>query len=286
MDTEPNPTAVLLEALSKTDKATAPPSPKTQRLLSLKPSEPRVPPIVRKAIDYLDQTAVKTEGLFRISGSKARIHEIRRRFDQGQDVDLSDANPHDVAAVLKDFFRSLPEPLMTRDLFAPILGTRRLSSSAQRRDALRLFCLLLPQANRDTLQELLQFLSRVALHSDGIILIDGTEETGNRMTEQNLGLIMGPNVLHKERKTVVKGDFQVVKQDQDELVAVCKVMEDLIRMHTSIFLVSYFPKKECNSTAPPVITVEPLIRTPLYGETLMDGMQYVVLNTLLACTCT
>ena len=50
-----------------------------------------------------------------------------------------------------------------------------LSSSAQRRDALRLFCLLLPHANRDTLQALLQFLSRVALHSDGIILIDGTQ---------------------------------------------------------------------------------------------------------------
>lgn len=50
-----------------------------------------------------------------------------------------------------------------------------LSSSAQRRDALRLFCLLLPPANRDTLQALVQFLSRVALHSDGIILIDGTE---------------------------------------------------------------------------------------------------------------
>lgn len=76
METEPNPTAILLEALSKTDKATAPPSPKTQRQLALRPSEPRVPPIVRKAIEYLDQTAVKTEGLFRISGSKARIHEV------------------------------------------------------------------------------------------------------------------------------------------------------------------------------------------------------------------
>ena len=76
MDSEPNPTAVLLEALSKTDKATAPPSPKAQRQLALRPSEPRVPPIVRKAIDYLDQHAVKTEGLFRISGSKARIHEV------------------------------------------------------------------------------------------------------------------------------------------------------------------------------------------------------------------
>ena len=76
LESEPNPTAVLLEALSKTDKATAPPSPKTQRQLALRPSEPRVPPIVRKAIEYLDQTAVKTEGLFRISGSKARIHDV------------------------------------------------------------------------------------------------------------------------------------------------------------------------------------------------------------------
>ena len=39
----------------------------------------------------------------------------------------------------------------------------------QRRDALRLLCLLLPRINRDTLQELLQFLSRVALHSNDII---------------------------------------------------------------------------------------------------------------------
>ena len=46
-------------------------------------------------------------------------------------------------------------------------------------------------------------------------------------------------LLTLQRKTGVKGDYQVVKQDQDELVAVCKVMEDLIRMHTSIFLVSY-----------------------------------------------
>ena len=78
LESEPNPTAVLLEALSKTDKATAPPSPRTQRQLALRPTEPKVPPIVRRTIDYLDQTAVKTEGLFRISGSKARIHEVCR----------------------------------------------------------------------------------------------------------------------------------------------------------------------------------------------------------------
>ena len=50
-----------------------------------------------------------------------------------------------------------------------------LATPALRRDALRYLCLLLPQANRDTLQELLRFLTRVALRSNGIILIDGTE---------------------------------------------------------------------------------------------------------------
>ena len=56
----------------------APPSPKTQRQIALRPSEPRVPPIVRKAIELLDEKAVKTEGLFRISGSKARILEVSK----------------------------------------------------------------------------------------------------------------------------------------------------------------------------------------------------------------
>ena len=37
-----------------------------------------MPPIVRKAIELLDEKAVKTEGLFRISGSKARILEVSK----------------------------------------------------------------------------------------------------------------------------------------------------------------------------------------------------------------
>ena len=55
------------------------------------------------------------------------------------------------------------------------LDLSEFQNPGQRRDTLRLLCLLLPTPNRDTLQELLQFLSRVALHSNDIILIDGTE---------------------------------------------------------------------------------------------------------------
>lgn len=50
-----------------------------------------------------------------------------------------------------------------------------LQNPGHRRDALRLLCILLPQPNRDTLKELLQFLSRVSLFSYEMILIDGTQ---------------------------------------------------------------------------------------------------------------
>jgi len=76
-----------------------------------------------------------------------------------------------------------------------------LDSRSDRRDCLRLICMLLPQPNRDTLKQLLYFLDQVAMYSSEIILIDGTESTGNRMSEENLALIFGPNILHKVRKT-------------------------------------------------------------------------------------
>lgn len=49
--------------------------------------------------------------------------QIRDKFDAGEDVELDDMNPHDVACLLKEFFRSLPEPLMTVELFGPFLAT-------------------------------------------------------------------------------------------------------------------------------------------------------------------
>ena len=74
LDSEPNPTSLLLEALDA-----MPPSPKAQRRTSLCPADPQVPDIVRKAIHYLDTKGVKTEGIFRIPGAKTRIDEVSLR---------------------------------------------------------------------------------------------------------------------------------------------------------------------------------------------------------------
>lgn len=52
--------------------------------------------------------------------------QINGEFDTGSYPDLSKASPNDVSGVLKFFLRSLPEPLLTENLFQPfmdVLGT-------------------------------------------------------------------------------------------------------------------------------------------------------------------
>ena len=89
--------------------------------------------------------------------------------------------------------------LLCTFMIYPICTRTEVEPRSKRRDTLRLLCLLLPKPNRDTLKCLLHFLNQVALHSNDIIMMDGTEEQGNKMSEENLGMIMGPNILHKVR---------------------------------------------------------------------------------------
>lgn len=53
------------------------------------------------------------------------LFQLRDEFDSGKDVVLDETqNPHEVGALLKEYFRDLPEPLLTRDLYSPFVATR------------------------------------------------------------------------------------------------------------------------------------------------------------------
>ena len=51
---------------------------------------------------------------------------MRDQFDSGEKTEFKedDDNPHDVAALFKEYFRDLPEPLLTRDLYSSFLETQ------------------------------------------------------------------------------------------------------------------------------------------------------------------
>ncbi|XP_028836851.1 rho GTPase-activating protein 11A-like [Denticeps clupeoides] len=131
----------------------------------------------------------QTEGLFRKSGSVARIKALRAKLDQGEDC-LSSALPLDVAGLLKQFFRELPEPILPVDLHGALLKAQELATLVERTRATMLLSCVLPEQNLSSLQYFFSFLQSVAKRS-----------AENRMDSNNLSVIFAPNLLHSAEGT-------------------------------------------------------------------------------------
>ncbi len=79
---------------------------------------------------------MESEGIFRISGVKSQVDKLRTQFEEGTPtihmhlrlsgkvVDFNKVeDPNVVSGLLKMYFRELPEPLLTFDLFDQFLAT-------------------------------------------------------------------------------------------------------------------------------------------------------------------
>lgn len=56
------------------------------------------------------------EGIYRISGLKSKLRNLKNQYNLGQKVYLYEHEPHIVASLLKQFLRDLPEPILTANL--------------------------------------------------------------------------------------------------------------------------------------------------------------------------
>ena len=78
-----------------------------------------LPAPVLHALHMLRQTALDQVGLFRKSGVRSRISRLKEECElcrPDQTVDLSQQQPYDVADMVKQYFRELPEALLTNKL--------------------------------------------------------------------------------------------------------------------------------------------------------------------------
>ncbi|XP_017539036.2 uncharacterized protein zgc:153345 isoform X2 [Pygocentrus nattereri] len=150
-----------------------------------------VPLFLVEVCEYLSRN-LHTEGLFRKTGSLSRIRALRAGLERGERVfcpphDAS-LQPCDVASVLKQFLRELPQPLIPADLQGPLCQAQTLDAERDpqgaRDRATLLLTALLPPAHARTLQYLCTFLGQVAHRCDE-----------NRMEAGNLALVMAPNLL-------------------------------------------------------------------------------------------
>ncbi|XP_066577059.1 protein FAM13A [Amia ocellicauda] len=136
-------------------------------------------------VEYLEKHGLQEEGLFRVSGSMARVRLIKTKLDCGAPVDLDmEGGVSVVASVFKLFLRELPVALIPDHL--GLVNTFKASTDeAELSSCLQAELDSLPAEHLRLLSSLVQFLARVASYCKS-----------NKMTEQNLGIVFGPCIFH------------------------------------------------------------------------------------------
>lgn len=146
-----------------------------------------IPPFYTELIMYLTEKGLKEEGILRVPGNAGRIklmrEEVEEKFNDGLFI-WEDRRPHDCAALLKQFLRELPFPLLTHEYQPTFASVESIPDRKQQLQALNLLILLLPPIHRDCLKILVHFLSRVVAH-----------EKHNKMGLNSVAMIMAPNMF-------------------------------------------------------------------------------------------
>ncbi|XP_055969831.1 rho GTPase-activating protein 7 isoform X1 [Sorex fumeus] len=145
-----------------------------------------LPQSIQQAMRYLRNHCLDQLGLFRKSGVKSRIQALRQMNESAVGcVSYEGQSAYDVADMLKQYFRDLPEPLMTNKLSETFLQIYQYVPKDQRLQAIKAAIMLLPDENREVLQTLLYFLSDVTA---------AVKE--NQMTPTNLAVCLAPSLFH------------------------------------------------------------------------------------------
>lgn len=79
----------------------------------------RIPLIVTKCLEEVEQRGLDTEGIYRKGGGASQMRMIQEAFDRGEEIDLEDPSIDicAVTSVLKQYFRKLPTPLVTYNVY-------------------------------------------------------------------------------------------------------------------------------------------------------------------------
>jgi len=151
-----------------------------------------VPKLVASACAFIEERK-GVEGIYRMSGSQGRQKVMRTQIEE-QQTDFANISPPphvlDVASLLKQFLRELPEPVIPRSLHT-LLSSCYLS--AQPLENLQLALLMLPPSHLATLTYLLSHLKTIAGASGD-----------NKMGAANLAIVLSPNLLPSQ-ETQLKG---------------------------------------------------------------------------------
>ncbi|XP_077925422.1 rho GTPase-activating protein 10 isoform X2 [Halichoerus grypus] len=196
--------------------------------------------ILRKCISAVETRGINDQGLYRVVGVSSKVQRLLSMLMDVKtcnEVDLENSVDWEVKTItsaLKQYLRSLPEPLMTYELHGDFIVPAKSGSPESRVNAIHFLVHKLPEKNKEMLDILVKHLTNVSNHSKQ-----------NLMTVANLGVVFGPTLMRPQEETVaaiMDLKFQNI------------VVEILIENHQKIFRTlpdATFPEPVSLSTSPP-----------------------------------
>ncbi|XP_075960545.1 breakpoint cluster region protein [Anarhichas minor] len=152
----------------------------------------KVPLIVRQCVEEIERRGMDEVGIYRVSGVATDIQALKAAFDSNNrdvSVMMSEMDVNAIAGTLKLYFRELPEPLFTDDLYPNFAGGIALSDCVAKESCMLNLLLSLPEPNLVTFLFVLDHLKRVT-----------ENESINKMSLHNLATVFGPTLLRPSEK--------------------------------------------------------------------------------------
>lgn len=141
-------------------------------------------PLVVVKASFKVREHMTDEGIFRLSGSHARIQYWKKRYDLGDDPNLNkESDPHVISGLLKLYLRELPESLLTQKLMPNFEAAKSLDDPHVRAMYVASLVAQLPECNYALLNWMLVLLLNIISHSDT-----------NKMNADNVALIFSPTL--------------------------------------------------------------------------------------------
>uniref|UniRef100_A0A7N6BSJ1 Rho GTPase activating protein 32a n=1 Tax=Anabas testudineus TaxID=64144 RepID=A0A7N6BSJ1_ANATE len=150
-----------------------------------------VPQVVKSCAEFIEMHGV-VDGIYRLSGISSNIQKLRHEFDSEQIPDLSRdvfrQDIHSVGSLCKLYFRELPNPLLTYQLYDRFSEAVSAATDEERLVKIHNVIQQLPPPHYRTLEFLMRHLSRLATFS-----------SITNMHTKNLAIVWAPNLLRSRQ---------------------------------------------------------------------------------------
>ncbi|XP_032323282.1 ralA-binding protein 1 isoform X2 [Camelus ferus] len=148
----------------------------------------RLPAVFRECVDQVERRGMRCEGIYRVSGIKSKVDELKAAYDREEPPNLEEYDANTVASLLKQYLRDLPENLLTRELLPRFEEACARSTEGEKVQEFQRLLKELPECNQ-------LLISWLIVHMDHVI----AKELETKMNIQNISIVLSPTVQISNR---------------------------------------------------------------------------------------